>query len=135
MAALKPYAAWLSAILVALLSLIVYGLTLTPGLGLVDSGELTLAAWLPGNAHPPGSPFYVVLGYLFTHVPLGSVAVRLNVMSALWGAVASALVAVAVWLAIAPARPAATTAEPAGPRKPTGGRTGAAPERPVLDAL
>ena len=54
-----------------------------------DSGELILAAWLPGVAHAPGFPLWIVLGWLFSHLlPIGSVAQRLNAMSAFWGAAA-----------------------------------------------
>lgn len=88
----------LIALFVALAAGVVYALTLTPGIGLVDSGELALAAWLPGNAHPPGTPLYVLLGWLFTRLPLGAVAVRLNILSAVCGAVAAALIAAAAWL-------------------------------------
>ncbi len=75
-------------------SLAVYRLTLAPTVTLVDSGELILAAYGPGIAHPPGFPLYVLLGWLFSRLPLGSVAVRLNLMSAVFAALA---VVVAGW--------------------------------------
>ncbi len=72
-----------------LLALLLYLATLAPDIPPTDSGELILAAWLPGIAHAPGFPLWVVLGWLFSHLlPLGSVAQRLNAMSAVWGAAA-----------------------------------------------
>ncbi len=81
-----------AALVVFLAALIVYAYTLAPSVGLIDSGELTAAAALPGIAHPPGFPLYVLVGHLFSRLPLGSVAQRLNFMSALFAALAAATV-------------------------------------------
>ncbi|MCE7958560.1 MAG: DUF2723 domain-containing protein [Acidobacteria bacterium ACB2] len=78
----------LLAALVAAPALLVYRLTLMPGVGLIDSGELALAAWLPGNAHPPGSPVWLLLGFLFSRLPFGEVAFRMNLFSAAGAAAA-----------------------------------------------
>lgn len=89
---------WLVAGLLGLLALALYWFTLIPSIPATDSGELILAAWLPGIAHAPGFPLWVVLGWLFSHlIPLGSVAQRLNWMSAFFGALA---VMATFWLAI-----------------------------------
>jgi hypothetical protein len=69
--------------------------TLAPAIGPTDSGELTTAAWSLGNAHPPGFPFFLILTHLFTWLPVGSIAVRTNVATAFFAAVACALVALA----------------------------------------
>jgi len=69
-----------------------YLATLVPTFGWGDSSELTTAAYRLGIAHSPGYPLYVMLGKVFTLLPFGSVAVRVNLMSAVWGAVAVALV-------------------------------------------
>ena len=74
----------------------VYAATLTPTIGLVDSGALTVAAHSLGNAHPPGFPLYLLLTHLFTMLPFGSVAVRANMASAFFGALSCAMVALAV---------------------------------------
>lgn len=107
--------------LVAAPALLVYRLTLMPGVGLIDSGELALAAWLPGNAHPPGSPVWLLVGFLFSRLPLGEVAFRMNLFSAAGAAAAAALVALACLFAgrLPPARPAAPVATP--PRRRKGG--------------
>ncbi|NIO71864.1 MAG: DUF2723 domain-containing protein, partial [Anaerolineae bacterium] len=45
-----------------------------------------------GIAHPTGYPLYTMLGWLWSHVlPLGDVAYRMNLFSALWAAVAVTL--------------------------------------------
>jgi len=51
-----------------------------------DSGELVAAAYTLGIPHPPGYPLYIMLGKLFTLLPIGEVARRLNLMSALFAA-------------------------------------------------
>lgn len=51
-----------------------------------DSAELILVAKTLGIAHPPGYPLYTLLGKLFSFLPLGSVAKRINLMSAFFGA-------------------------------------------------
>ena len=69
--------------------------TLAPAVGPTDSGELTSAAWSLGNAHPPGFPFFLLATHLFTWLPLGSIALRTNIASAFFAALACALVALA----------------------------------------
>ena len=49
-----------------LASLGVYSWTLAPTVTLIDSGELILAAYGVGVAHPPGFPLYLVLAHLAT---------------------------------------------------------------------
>jgi len=66
----------------------VYLFTLAPTITFGDSGELVTAAYTLGNAHPPGYPLWLILAKLFSFIPLGDVAYRLNLMSALLDAVA-----------------------------------------------
>lgn len=56
-----------------------------------DTGEMTLASWTLGVAHPTSYPLFVVLGRALRAVPLGNFAYRLNVFSAAAGAAAVAL--------------------------------------------
>ena len=71
---------------------LLYLLTLAPGLPPTDSGELILAAWSGGVAHAPGFPSYAMLGWLWAHLlPVGRVAWRLNLFSALCTALAVGL--------------------------------------------
>jgi hypothetical protein len=76
---------------VFVVALLLYTLTLAPTVTLVDSGELILAAWGLGVAHPPGFPLWVMLAHLASLVPLGNVAVRINFSSALFAALACAI--------------------------------------------
>lgn len=83
---------YLIAALIAISALVVYSLTLTPSLSYLspDGSELATVPYVLGLAHSPGYPFYTWLGYLFTHLlPLGDVAHRVNLMSAIMGAMSA----------------------------------------------
>ena len=57
-----------------------------------DSGELVAAAATLGIPHPSGYPLYVLLGKLWiTMAPVGSIAFRMSLFSALFGALACGL--------------------------------------------
>ncbi|MCK4648240.1 DUF2723 domain-containing protein [bacterium] len=60
----------------------IYLKTLCPTITFADSGELITASYFLGIPHPPGSPLYCFLGKLFTFLPFGSIAYRVNLMSA-----------------------------------------------------
>jgi hypothetical protein len=78
--------------LLGCLAVCVYFVTLAPSIFWGDSPELTSAAFSGGVAHPTGYPTYTMLGYAFTHgVPFGSVAWRMNLLSALSAAIAVGL--------------------------------------------
>jgi len=49
---------------VFLVALVVYSWTLAPAVTLTDSGELIVAAYGLGVAHPPGTPLWVMLAHL-----------------------------------------------------------------------
>src|ERR1041385_4330148 len=85
-----------SAAFVFVLALLLYSWTLAPTVTLVDSGELILAAHSLGVAHPPGFPLYLMLAHLFSIVPVGSVAVRVNFASAFFAALACAMLTLVV---------------------------------------
>jgi hypothetical protein len=66
--------------------------TMRPSFGWGDSSELITAAYFLGIGHSPGYPTWMLLAYPFAHLPFGaSVALRVNVMNALFGAVAVGL--------------------------------------------
>ncbi len=80
-----------AAIVAFVASLIVYLRTLSPTVGLVDSGELTTAAALLGNAHPPGFPLYLMaLHVVMRLVPAGTIAWRANFGTAMFASFAAA---------------------------------------------
>ncbi|HEX3463404.1 MAG TPA: DUF2723 domain-containing protein [Candidatus Elarobacter sp.] len=52
--------------------------------GFWDIGDLQTVAWIAGIPYPTGFPGYVMIAWLWTHVvPFGSVAARVNALSAL----------------------------------------------------
>jgi hypothetical protein len=75
-------------------ALTLYGLTLSPSVTALfdDSLEFQLVTYQLGIAHPTGYPLYTLLGWLFTRLPIGDVAYRVNLMSAVFGALAVTLV-------------------------------------------
>jgi hypothetical protein len=75
-----------------LLPLALYTATRAPGLTFVDAGELAAAAATLGIAHPSGYPLFTILGRALVVLPgpLEPFA-RLSLLSAIWGAGASAL--------------------------------------------
>ncbi|MBI1259324.1 MAG: DUF2723 domain-containing protein [Chloroflexi bacterium] len=49
---------------------------------LVDSSEYAIGAYTLGIVHAPGYPLYLLLARLFTWLPVGTIAYRVNLMSA-----------------------------------------------------
>jgi len=74
----------------------VYLLTMNLSCPFWDSGEFISTSYILGIPHPPGTPLYVLIGRLFTLFPIGTVASRVNFLSAL----SSALVALFSYLII-----------------------------------
>jgi tetratricopeptide (TPR) repeat protein len=107
------------ALAVFIVSLAVYAWTLAPTVTLVDSGELILAARSLGVAHPPGFPLYVLLAHLATLVPIGNIAVRVNFASAVFAALAAAVLSLVVVEAVATAN---LVAQSSKDRKKSGDR-------------
>jgi hypothetical protein len=81
---------------VFVVAILLYTVTLAPTVTLVDSGELILAARGLGVAHPPGFPLWVMLGHLASLLPFGNVAMRINFSSAVFAALACAMLTLVV---------------------------------------
>src|SRR5512132_440363 len=81
---------------VFLVALVVYSWTLAPTVTFTDSGELIVAVYGLGVAHPPGTPLWVMLAHLASLVPVGNVAERINFSSAVFAALACAMLALVV---------------------------------------
>jgi hypothetical protein len=63
-------------------ALIVYLLTKSPTVSLWDCGEFVAASAILGIPHPPGTPLFVIIGRLFSLLPLsGDVAARVTFIS------------------------------------------------------
>jgi hypothetical protein len=78
------------------LAFAVYLLTLAPSITFEnmgsDSGDLITAARTLGVPHPPGYPTYTLLAWLATQLPIGSIAYRVNLLSACCAALTVGLV-------------------------------------------
>lgn len=81
---------------VFLTALLLYSWTLAPTVTTTDSGELILAAYGLGVAHPPGVPLWIMLAHLASLVPVGNVAVRINFSSAVFAALGCAMLTLVV---------------------------------------
>jgi hypothetical protein len=74
-------------------SLAVYVRTLAPGVvAELDTPMFQFVGRVLGVAHNPGYPLYVLLTYPIALLPIGSLPYRINLFSALWGALTVALV-------------------------------------------
>ena len=80
-----------------ILVFLTYVLTLCPSLSGGDSGELITVAHTLGVAHPPGYPLYTLLAKAFTWIPHGSIAWRVNLLSAFCDSLASVFLLQAVF--------------------------------------
>jgi hypothetical protein len=93
--------------ILAVVLFFIYSSTLAPGLTWAndgaDGGDLVTAAATGGVAHPSGYPLYLLAAKLFQFIPIGSLACRTNLLSALAAVTASLLVyAVVTWLPDSP---------------------------------
>jgi hypothetical protein len=97
-ARLEPFrparADWLHAALVALALFALYAATSPRSVALEDDSLFVLSSYFLGVEHPPGYPLFTLVGHLFTYLPFGSVAYRVHLASALFGALSGA----AAWL-------------------------------------
>jgi hypothetical protein len=67
-----------------------------------DGGDLIAAAYTLGIPHPTGYPLYVLLAKLFTFLPWGEIAYRVNLMSAFFAAATVPLVYLASSILLTP---------------------------------
>lgn len=75
------------------LALALYASTVAPGLvAIEDTPKFQFVGRILGTAHPPGYPFYVVVSHVFGLIPLGNLAWRINMLSAVCAATTVALV-------------------------------------------
>src|SRR3954447_9264642 len=84
---------YLAAGIVTLAVLILYLVTLAPSTAMWDTSEYIAAAYTLGLPHPPGNPLFVLIGRVFSIIPLfgPNVAVRINVLAALCSAVSAGM--------------------------------------------
>lgn len=80
--------------IVALLLFALYAASSPRSVALEDDAFFILSSYFMGVAHPPGYPLHSMLGKLFTFLPFGSVAYRVHLLSAAFGAATCAV----LWL-------------------------------------
>jgi hypothetical protein len=90
-----PYAggrlSWAAAAVV-LVALAIYLRTMLPSVGFWDTGEAQTAPPTLSIMHPTGFPTYTMLGWLWSQLPIGGVAWRMNLLSGVCLALSAGLV-------------------------------------------
>jgi Protein of unknown function (DUF2723) len=82
---------WTDVLLAGLIGvgvLLLYIRTLAPSLLWGDSAEFQTLSYTLGMTHPSGYMTHIMIGKLFTYIPVENIAYRVNLMSAFFGAVA-----------------------------------------------
>lgn len=70
---------------------LLYVITLAPTTAMWDTSEYIAAAYIMGIPHPPGNPFFIILGRFFTLLPIApGIATRVNLLAALCSAASAA---------------------------------------------
>ncbi len=83
---------YIPASIAAALVFILYLITLAPSVAMWDTGEYMAAVKVLGIPHPPGNPFFVLLGHAFASLPIPvSYAAKINIMAALASALSAGL--------------------------------------------
>jgi hypothetical protein len=83
---------YLAAAIAAGLVFALYIITLSPETAMWDTSEYIAAAYTLGIPHPPGNPMFVLIGRVFTLLPIApSIAARVNILAALSSAVAAGM--------------------------------------------
>ena len=73
-----------AAAIAALVVFLLYFITIAPSAWMWDTGEYIAAAKILGLPHPPGNPFFLIIGHVFGDLPLpGGYAQHINTMAAL----------------------------------------------------
>ena len=71
------------------LTMAVYAMTTSPSISFWDCAEFIATAHTLGIPHQPGTPLYVLVGHVFSLLPLGiGVAHKINLMSGFFSALA-----------------------------------------------
>src|SRR3989339_1270476 len=72
------------AAVVFIIAAFTYFSTMQPTVSFWDCGEFTASAYLMQVPHPPGTPFFLIIGRLFSMIPFAdNIGLRLNMVSVL----------------------------------------------------
>ncbi|HXY29131.1 MAG TPA: DUF2723 domain-containing protein [Gemmatimonadaceae bacterium] len=83
---------YLAASLTSVAVFVLYLTTLAPSTAMWDTSEYIAAAYVLGLPHPPGNPLFVLIGRVFSILPIApNVAMRVNILAALTSAVAAGM--------------------------------------------
>ena len=83
----RPHADTLAGLGSGAAAFAVYVSTLAPGLiDIRDTPAFQYMGRVLGIPHQPGYPFYLLISWAFSHLPVGSLAYRMNLLSAVFGA-------------------------------------------------
>ncbi|HMI88459.1 MAG TPA: DUF2723 domain-containing protein [Polyangiaceae bacterium] len=82
----RALVSWRDVGLIVVSMLILYAASAPRTVTLEDSGIFIMSTDVAGISHPPGYPIHSLLGKLFTLLPIGSVAFRVHLLSAFFGA-------------------------------------------------
>ena len=83
---------YVAAAVASALVFLLYLMTLAPSTAMWDTSEYIAAAYTLGLPHPPGNPFFVLLGRVFAILPIApNVAMRINILAALCSAAAAGM--------------------------------------------
>src|SRR5215212_4713566 len=81
---------YLAAGIAALVVFVLYAITLSPSTAMWDTSEYIAAAYTLGLPHPPGNPLFVLIGRVFSLLPIApNVAMRINVLAAVTSALSA----------------------------------------------
>src|SRR5215470_16567853 len=81
-----------AALAVMAVALVLYLVTLAPSTAMWDTSEYIAAAYTLGLPHPPGNPLFVILGRVFSILPIATtVAVRINILAAICSAISAGM--------------------------------------------
>ncbi len=71
---------------------LLYLLTLAPSTAMWDASEYIAAAYTMGIPHPPGNPFFIIIGRVFSLLPIApNVAMKINILAAVCSAVSAGM--------------------------------------------
>ncbi len=81
-----------AATIAAVLVFLLYLVTLGPSTAMWDTSEYIAAAYVVGLPHPPGNPLFVLIGRVFSILPIGgNPAWRVNLLAAICASVSAGL--------------------------------------------